>query len=202
MTRSQPRCWSSWRRLAVAESAPFFRRSIQQIRGGVFCGAVARTLAALAGAHRLIKRPRAKSERIEPAPCDMSSVRMWCDDGTVSIGSGFAINHIGGVARRSGASSRVAFCLDRGRSRRNNPASRRNHFPDCAKTRGNERELLCSQATRESAHVDAHQSILPRLLPGTSVRDAEVQSWPLRPDDTGAERERHCRPPRPTIVAK
>lgn len=45
-------------------------------------------------------------------------------NGTVSIGSGFTINHIGMALRSGGnASSRVAFSLDRGRSRRNNPAS-------------------------------------------------------------------------------
>jgi hypothetical protein len=42
--------------------------------------------------------------------------------------------------------------------------------------------------TRESAHVDTHEYILPRLLPSTSVRDAEVQSRPLRVCDAGMRR--------------
>ena len=54
-------------------------------------------MAAPAGANRLIKRPKAKTERIEFAPHNLTSVLMWCDGGTAPIGSGFTINHIGGT---------------------------------------------------------------------------------------------------------
>jgi hypothetical protein len=40
------------------------------------------------------QKPKAKTERIEPAPHDLPSVLMWCDGSTTPICSGFTISQM------------------------------------------------------------------------------------------------------------
>ena len=124
------------------------------------------------------KRPKAKTVRIEYAPHDLlSSVHMWC------AGSTAPLLRLHDESHRRHCQRLIR--IDPGRSRRNNPPRNETIFRTARRTAETNAGYALLYQMREPAHVDARESILPRLLPCTSVRDAQVRSRPLRVSNTG-----------------